>query len=96
MTEGLTKEEWDRLEYLLGKDHVVGIDQTEMDEIINLLNKQYPNGKRDTRFKRKDWIQLGLISVGAQLMIRQMRLINPPETFARHEEVYKDIYGVPE
>jgi len=34
----LTKDEWDRLEYLLGKDKIVGIDQEEMDEIIALLN----------------------------------------------------------
>ena len=39
----LTRDEWDRLEFLLGKDHVVGVDQTEMDEIVALIKMGCPS-----------------------------------------------------
>jgi hypothetical protein len=88
----LAPETWDRLEFLLGKDHVVGINQSEMDEIVEIIKSEYPDNKW-TGFKtNKQWIDFGLVIVGARLMIRQARLLQPPETFLHPEKVYADIY----
>jgi len=86
----LTSDEWDQLEFLLGKDHVVGINQIEMDEIVHFIKKEYPNSTFKTR---KSWIDFGLVMVGARLMIRQARLLHPPKTFNHPEKVYADIYA---
>jgi len=61
--------EFERVEYLLGKSKVQGIDALEGEELRNYIIREYPAA---TKFSMEEIIKLGLLMVGVRLLKKEI------------------------
>ena len=65
----LSTQEFERVEWLLGKSLVAGIEPSEENELRVLITKENPSA---SNLPKKDLIETGLVFVGMSLLVSRL------------------------